>query len=489
MNKRLIHIVPLLLLLIKATGCGDQSTNTPSEPEPEEPGPEESKGSTENLGYPDDYRSIADYSQRDQWGPYNVHDPSCLEVDEWVYCFNTDVGYGGLPRAGIMVRRTRNFVDWQFLGFAFDGIPQQAATYVSSHNDGKHPGGIWAPYIMKWNNTFRLYYSVSVIGSDASYIGLATSDNIEGPWQQQGPVVTSTHDDPVNAIDPSVVVNPDNGGHWLVYGSWFGSLNMVQLNPETGRPVDQGSMGSPIVRRNGHSSGAAAPIEGPEVIYNPEFDKYYLFVSYGDLLTNYNIRVGRADQPQGPYTDWNGVDMSESTDNWPVIMAAYQFKNHDGWQGVGHCGVFTKGDDFYIAHQGRPGFDRNLMVMHARKLYWTDDGWPLMQPERYVPDLQADITTDSLTGTWEYLELQPTPQGSNTKNHSTLLSLNEDGSVEGSLNGTWTLKDKMITLETESQTLHLVARHGWDWENKRRTFMYTGIKSNGITVWGKKVGS
>lgn len=52
-------------------------------------------------------------------------------------------------------------------------------------------------------------------------------------------------------------------------------------------------------------------IEGPYIIYNPKFKKYYLFVSYDSLFNDYNVRVGRSDKITGPYVDYNGKLMTD----------------------------------------------------------------------------------------------------------------------------------------------------------------------------------
>jgi arabinan endo-1,5-alpha-L-arabinosidase len=51
-------------------------------------------------------------------------------------------------------------------------------------------------------------------------------------------------------------------------------------------------------------------INAPEIIYNPVFNKYYLFISYDWLETKYNVRVGYADKIDGPYYDFNGTDLN-----------------------------------------------------------------------------------------------------------------------------------------------------------------------------------
>src|SRR5690606_23443180 len=85
----------------------------------------------------DTYPNITDYAHSAKWGHYNLHDPSILKVGEYFYCYSTDAAFGygeGTLRAGIMVRRSKDLVDWEFLGWALNGLPQQAVDYIKSVN-------------------------------------------------------------------------------------------------------------------------------------------------------------------------------------------------------------------------------------------------------------------------------------------------------------------------------------------------------------------
>ena len=61
------------------------------------------------------------------------------------------------------------------------------------------------------------------------------------------------------------------------------------------------------------------------LIYNSEFDMYYMFIAYDWLQTKYNVRVGRSDNPDGPFYDYLGRDMNEELDDLPMILAPYRF--------------------------------------------------------------------------------------------------------------------------------------------------------------------
>src|SRR5262249_47029726 len=157
-----------------------------------------------------------------QWGPYNVHDPSIIKSGDYFYCFSTDVAYGTTVRPGIQIRKSKDLVQWQFVGWAFNSLPSLGANYITQAG-GTPNQSLWAPYIMKVNNQYRLYYSLSSGTARLSVIGLATATAPEGPWTEQGLVVTSRNDFAVtqtNAIDPTVVVTP-GGEYWMYYGSAF----------------------------------------------------------------------------------------------------------------------------------------------------------------------------------------------------------------------------------------------------------------------------
>lgn len=472
----------ILLLLVVMVSC-DQSTS--SEPDEEDDTEEvEDPDDKYNPNIRDDYSPYTDFSSRQYWGPYNVHDPSCIAEEEWTYCFSTDASYGNeADQAGeyIQVRRSKDLVQWEFEGWAFSEIPVEARDHVTEMNDGNVPERMWAPFIMKVNDIYRLYYSVSQFGSNGSYIGLAESSSPDGPWEQKGVVVKTSPGDQVNAIDPTVVVDSNTGRHWFSYGSHWSGIYIFELDPETGKPFEEGELGTRIA-----SSGVEFnAIEGPEIIYNEKLDYFYLFVSYGNLEEEYNIRVGRSKNPEGPYYDMFGNNMEEDSNNNPVLTSPYQFEGHSGWQGFGHNGVFQDGDRWFSNQQARLGSNIFMMVMHLREIFWTENGWPVFSPQRFADVPQDDITEEDLIGSWEMISLLPTSGGSE-KNQSELIELNADGTIDG-LNAAWEFNgDRELSLggnEYDDLQLHLTRE--WDWENERLTIVWTGINEDGITIWGK----
>ncbi|WP_162054448.1 arabinan endo-1,5-alpha-L-arabinosidase [Pontibacter pamirensis] len=446
----------------------------------------------------DTYANIAPYEFRHRWGPYNTHDPSIIKAGEYYYSYSTDVAFGGGVPAGIQVRRSKDLIDWQYVGLAFDGLPQKGREFITQRG-GTPFNSLWAPYIMKVGNEYRLYYSLSSPEPTPrlSVIGLATSSSPEGPWVEKDLVVTSLNNNSTqtNAIDPAVVVDKA-GDHWFYYGSAWDGIYVLKLDAATGLAATPGDKGRRIAQRGSTGNSINGNIEGPEVIYNPELDKYFLFISYDWLETKYNVRVGRSDSPEGPFYDFNGNDLNEEEDNLPMILAPYQFMGHSGWQGTSHPAVFRADDgQYYMAHQGRPGENKYFMVLHVRKIHWTEGGWPVVSPERYAGVEQTAVAADELVGDWERIVLRynivpgyANEQVSPDFQVATSLMLNADGTLNTDPASTWTYESPWLELKwSNGRTEKMYVERGRDWENKEAsTLLFTGLDEQGTAIWGKK---
>jgi arabinan endo-1,5-alpha-L-arabinosidase len=445
----------------------------------------------------DDYSDVAAADKVYQWASHNVHDPSIIKDGDYYYCYSTDAAYGTDIKPGIPIRRSKDLIDWQFYGWVFSDVPKQASDYIKQKG-GTPNKGIWAPYILKVGNEFRLYYALSSTPLPRlSTIGLATAPTPAGPWTEKGLVVSSTDDNTTqtNAIDPSVLVDPKTGNHWLYYGSAWDGIYILKLNPATGLPEVGGSRGRRISQRGFTGGKPNGNIEGPEITYNAALDKYFLFIAYDWLQTKYNVRVGRADNPEGPFLDYNGHDLNIEEDHGPMILAPYQFAGHGGYQGVSHCSVFSDNGQFYIAHQARPATNSYFMNLHVRKISWTPDGWPVVSPERYAAtDQTLAIATTELAGTWERIELgyKVVPGYQNEQLSPDLqiavpLVLAADGSVNNDPNSQWSYTAPVLEIKwSNGNTEKLLVERGRDWENKRSCLTFTGLNNVGTAVFGKK---
>jgi arabinan endo-1,5-alpha-L-arabinosidase len=496
MNKKMrtVNVLFAVLIFIAAASCSKGATK-----------PNGNSGHDTTIITPpaffdinsihDTYDDVASFSYYSKWGSYNVHDPSIKKFGDYYYCYSTDVGYGTDVPAGIQIRKSKDLVQWTFVGWVFNSLPAKGKAFIQSHNV-EPLNALWAPYVMKVGSEYRLYYSLSSSAPRLSVIGLATATNPEGPWTEKDIVVTSVNNSDVqtNAIDPTVLTTT-TGDQYLYYGSGWDGIYMLKLNAVTGFAANPGDKGKRIANRGFTNGAYNGNIEGAEVIYNSMLHKYFLFIAYDWLQTKYNVRVCKADNPEGPFYDYNGVDANTNIDHGPMILAPYKFNNHDGWQGTAHCTVFDDGaGQYYMAHQARPAVNSYCMDLHVRKIFWTADGWPVVSPERYAWENNNNVLKDSITGLWEQIILgyrvvpgYALEQVSPDMQTSVPLTITADGTLNGDAGSTWTYNAPWLELKWSNGFKDkLIVQRGRDWENKKDGYIFTGLNNQGTAVWGKK---
>lgn len=222
-------------------------------------------------------------------------------------------------------------------------------------------GNQWAPDIV-YNKTMKKWCMYMSLNGDhwCSSIVCFVSDNIEGPWTYQGPVVFSGFQGTYahnlyaaaddwkytdfaiatgetalpsrykvgdnwgtywpNCIDPCVFYD-DSDNLWMSYGSWSGGIFMIKLDKTNGLRDYTYTFPYQISGKTTTPGAASANCTS-----DPYFGKkiaggyyvsgeasyiqkvgmyYYLFMSYGGLTAagGYQIRVFRSEKPDGPYKD------------------------------------------------------------------------------------------------------------------------------------------------------------------------------------------
>ncbi|MEZ4907511.1 MAG: arabinan endo-1,5-alpha-L-arabinosidase [Saprospiraceae bacterium] len=496
--KKYIHSFLFLSIVFFMYSCGDDVIDNDSDNNSNNNNTNTNTSDTIDIStIKDTYYDITSFDNVYKWGPYNVHDPSIILDDGTYYCYSTDAAYGIDIRLGLQVRKSKDLIKWEFLGWVFNQLPSKGSAFIQSKG-GTPNQGLWAPYVIKVGDEFRLYYSLASNLGRLSVIGLATSSSPIGPWVEKGIVVYSLNNADVgtNAIDPTILID-QSGRHWMYYGSSWDGIYILELNPDTGLALNSGDKGVRIAHRGFTGNTINGNIEGADIRYNPENDYYYLFIAYDWLETKYNVRVGRSKDPQGPFTDYNGTDMNLYSYNIPMILAPYKFNGHSGWQGVSHPTIFNDSEgNFYIANQGRPGVDHYLMVLHVRKIFWTDDGWPITSPERYAGLEQSEISGSDLIGQYEQITLgySVVPGFSETQispdfQTSVSLTLDENGTVNGDANSNWNFNYPNLTINLSNGVIEkFIVSYGRDWENNiYKTILFTGLNNEGTCIWAKKI--
>lgn len=465
-------------------------------------------------------------------------------------------------------RRSKDLVNWEYLGATMEEAPAWAVEKLNEYRneminaEGKKLDpikaedisyGYWAPVVRKVNNgLYRMYYSLVIDNyiktgkkntaenfdnswTERSFIGLMeTSNPASNQWEDKGMVVCSASDQPnteangwgrrgtgdwdayfkFNAIDPTYTITPE-GKHWLIYGSWHSGFAALEVNPSTGMPltplakpwtVEGNSIDSfgKLVATRGNSTNRWQASEGPDVIYNPQTQKYYMFMAYGQLAVAYNTRVVRADRPEGPYVDMQGNSATAGKEMLPVVTAPYKFSNSNGWVGISHCSIFDDGQgNWYYTSQGRfpvdvPGINASnaIMMGHVRSILWTEDGWPIVMPERYGAVPKVAIAKEELEGNWELIQMKPTAQnstndGNATQYESKVITLGADGKVTSEAWGndqTWSFDAAKNMITIGSNKIYIQREVDWEASPRVATIVGGGYQDNGATTnWMKKI--
>jgi len=488
--------------------------------------------------YADDYSSIAAWGSRSQWNLANVHDPTVVYDGEYYYMYGTDASYGNahVGHGHFPYRRSKDLVNWDFRGMAMSTEPAWVKDSLNAMRARVGLGaisspsyGFWAPVVRKVGSSYRMYYSVVIDNyiatgktntaanfdgswTERAFIGMMeTSDLSSNVWVDHGMVVCSVSDRGTdwsrtnrdtdwngyfkwNAIDPTYVVTPENE-HWLIYGSWHSGIVALPINPVTGKPDKLETIddyGVRIARRQNSDANRWQAQEGPEIIYNEETGYYYMFLAYDELSVAYNTRVCRATSITGPWLGIDGKNITQGGDCWPMVTHPYKFNLHSGWVGFSHCAIFQEeesGEWFYTSQARLPAgtggnaFSNAIMMGHVNHIRWTEDGWPVVMPERYAAVPESAIKQSDLVGAWENISMNYQYQ---TQQTATTLTLGADGNATGALTGAWSYDESKQILTIG--TLKLCVEWGLNWESSPRksTLVYSGLTATGRPVWGKK---
>lgn len=431
----------------------------------------------------------ANINNETNWNIMNAHDPEVIKDGGYYWVYSTDYKVGGTAAPGIQVRRSTDLVNWSWYGYAFSGMPAGAQSWTGVNV-------LWAPEIVKMGSTYYLYYCASQFGTRTSYIGVATSSSPAGPWTDKGEVFKSKDGDgnQANAIDPNIVFDA-SGNPWLSYGSFFGGIYLARIDAATGKLVTY-NQGTLIAKR---ASSVIGGVEAPNLVYNAAQGMYYLFTSYDSCCSafDYNVRVGRSASITGPYKDYNGNELTNTTltpsEVGTKVLGSYKFNGSEGWYGPGHNTILQDGSNWYMLHHARGASDKNWTYLHVRKMLWTGDGWPVVSPERYTGETESTLTSNTVIGQWESIVLDRNNNGQLTSSTISLLASGKIGSETSANRWEFTAPNTLkLYWHAPGQAPNdywidtVKVMESWDWEKNRRTYIYTGMNQSGTNIWGKK---
>ena len=146
-----------------------------------------------------------------------------------------------------------------------------------------------------------------------------------------------------------------------------------------------------------------ARIEAPYILYSEETDYYYLFLSFGGLnaADGYNIRVCRSKNPDGPYVDALGHDMSE----WFVVTEATCTADGMEQRDCSRCNhhetqvIEAAGHDYesVVTEPTCTEGGYTTYTCSCGDSYIADETAPLGHTEQILPGKEATCTETGLT--------------------------------------------------------------------------------------------
>ncbi|MBQ9524867.1 MAG: family 43 glycosylhydrolase [Bacteroidaceae bacterium] len=272
--------------------------------------------------------------------PY-IHDPSTIaECDGKYYTFGT--GGGGL--------------------ISEDGW--------SWHSGAERPGGGAAPDVLKIGDRYLVIYGATGGGLGGGHNGRIltmwnkTLDPKSPDFKYSNPIEVASSDgmEDCDAIDPCLLLDPSTNRLWTTYGTYFGTIRLIELDPKTGERI-----------KGNQEKDIAIDCEATDLIWRDGW--YYLLGTHGTCCdgvnSTYNIVVGRSRNVEGPYIDNVGRDMFHGGGR--MVIAAGDRKT-----GPGHFGrtIIDEGVEVMSCHF-EADFDMSgRSVLGIRPLLWKND-WPV----------------------------------------------------------------------------------------------------------------
>ena len=127
---------------------------------------------------------------------------------------------------------------------------------------------------------------------------IPTRPTTNGKWAEKS--IPPTASKIATASTRAHFYDANSGKLWLTFGSYFGYIRVVELDPKTGKRIDPTKF-----------TDVSINMEATTMIYHDGW--YYLLGTRGSCCrgadSGYNIRVGRSKSPTGPFVDDQDVPL------------------------------------------------------------------------------------------------------------------------------------------------------------------------------------
>lgn len=157
----------------------------------------------------------------------------------------------------------------------------------------------------------------------------------------------------------------------MSWGSFWKGIYLLQLNPKTGKVLDQDNQKNEPVHL-----AWSGKIEAP--FLEKRGDHYYLFINHGlccrGLESTYEIQVGRSRNITGPYRDRSGRDLREGGGTLVLMTEGDQI-------GPGHASILKRKGREFLAYHYYSKPHRGSSRFALAPLTWKE-GWPVIAKDQ-----------------------------------------------------------------------------------------------------------
>ena len=261
------------------------------------------------------------------------------------------------------------FCDGKYYTFGTGGGGLISEDGWNWHSGATRPGGGAAPDALKIGDRYLVGYSATGGGLGGGHAGriLTMWNNTLDPespdfkFTEAVEVASSLVDEDCDAIDVGFLLDPVTGKLWCTYGTYFGFIRQVELDPKTGFRVE-----------GNEAIDVAIDCEASVMMYNNGW--YYLLGTHGTCCdgvnATYNIICGRSKSPNGPFIDNVGRTMIEGGGKMVAAAEERRF-------GAGHFGryVVDEGVEKASFHWEADLDLSGRSTLAIRPLLWKND-WP-----------------------------------------------------------------------------------------------------------------
>lgn len=367
-----------------------------------------------NLKYTD-YGLMGEHPDFDQSKWYRndlksvpLPDPYVLEVDGTYYI------YGTTDRTGSKTLDCYETTDFNTFRLHMN------IDYQDPNSWGKKT--MFAPEVMRFDDTFYLYYSDISKVNNRRYIHVMTSDSPTGPFQEYqgenyyGEYIDGlaapffTHNDSLglDVLDQTVFVD-DDGQMYMYYSVYDTGIMQYIVGFEMLDPVTPDFETYKILVRPGEKTPATTSLnsliwesytsfkvaEGPFMLKSPVNGKYYLTYSVNHYPNRYyTVCYAVSDEPLGDYTKPYSTEQKNNKETWTNLLFGYAggmagttvFDQWEGFMsGTAHHCFFKVGDQYmigYHAHTNRKD-DTSGRMFAMDYLFFDDEGVPYCHGPTY----------------------------------------------------------------------------------------------------------